>query len=519
MRPSRPLPRHRRGEIRTPRRKRLALALSLAIAAHPLLASSAAPPSSSEEARALHVLNRLAYGPRPGEPEKVAASGVDRWIEAQLFPERLDDSVLRARLAPFQTLALSSAELYERFEKPLRDARRMMKKAKGDGASEEQALEGTVEKLRAKIPPSQRPRRVLEELTAARLIRATESPRQLEEVLVDFWMNHFNVFAGKGPDRVFVASFERDVVRPRVFGRFEDLLLATAKSPAMLWYLDNARSVAEPENRPAGANRKIERFMRRLEPDIAREMPSGVNENYARELLELHTLGVDGGYTQSDVTELARLLTGWGIDRRGSGSGAFQFRPVVHDAKAKTILGHRFPAGGGLEEGERMIGLLARHPATARHLAEKLCAKFVSDDPPDALVERVAGAFTRTGGDLRETVRAVVTSPEFFDPVHRAAKVKTPLEYVVSAVRASGATTDGRALAKELTTLGQPLYLCQPPTGWEEGAEAWLSSGALLARMNFATALLDGRVPGTRVDRTPAPVTAVSLGGPEFQRQ
>jgi uncharacterized protein (DUF1800 family) len=287
----------------------------------------------------------------------------------------------------------------------------------------------------------------------------------------------------------------------------------------MLWYLDNARSVAEPQNRPAGANRKVERAMRFVEPELRAQMPTGLNENYARELLELHTLGVDAGYTQADVTELARVLTGWGIDRRGAGSGGFQYRPAVHDAKEKHVLGYRFPAGGGIEEGERMIAILANHPATARHIAQKLCRKFVADEPSADLVARVASAFTATHGDLRETVRAVVTSPEFLDPRHHGGKVKTPLEYAVSAVRASGASTDGRGLGRELAGLGQPLYLCQPPTGYAEESEAWISSGALLARMNFATALLEGRVAGTRAGAAPPELTAAALGGPDFQRQ
>ncbi|HEY7368487.1 MAG TPA: DUF1800 family protein, partial [Thermoanaerobaculia bacterium] len=328
--------------LRSARSRRLAALLAALLSSSPLRAADSppapAPVSSLELAR--HVLNRLAYGPRPGEAEAVAAQGIERWIALQLAPEKIDDSAVRARIAGFETLRLSDRELYERFEKPLRDARAMMRKAQEKGVPDEAAREQTVETLRRSIPPEDRPRRVLEELTASRLIRAAESPRQLEEILVDFWMNHFNVDARKGPDRVFIASFERDVVRPRVLGRFEDLLRATAKSPAMLWYLDNARSVAEPQNRPAGANRRIERAMRFVEPELRGQMPTGLNENYARELLELHTLGVDAGYTQADVTELARVLTGWGIDRRGSGSGGFQYRPAVHDAKEKHVLGH-----------------------------------------------------------------------------------------------------------------------------------------------------------------------------------
>jgi uncharacterized protein (DUF1800 family) len=236
-----------------------------------------------------------------------------------------------------------------------------------------------------------------------RIIRAVDSERQLYELMVDFWMNHFNVFAGKGPDRFLIASYERDTIRPNIWGRFEDLLMATAKSPAMLIYLDNARSKR-----------------------------AGVNENYAREIMELHTLGVDGGYTQKDVTELARVLTGWSIERPEEGAD-FRFR-----REAKSVLGVNIAAGGGMEEGERMIRLLANHPSTARHIARKLALRFVSDNPPQALIDRVAKRFLETRGDLRETVRAVISSPEFWDSKFYRAKVKAPFEYSVSAIRAVG---------------------------------------------------------------------------------
>jgi uncharacterized protein (DUF1800 family) len=386
------------------------------------------------------------------------------------------------------------------------------------------------------MPPEQRPQRLIAELSAQRILRAAESNRQLNEVMADFWMNHFNVFAGKGLDRFLITSYERDTIRPHIWGKFDDLLMATAKSPAMLFYLDNARSVAAPENRRGGARRMKQ---------------GGLNENYARELMELHTLGVDGGYTQKDVTELARLLTGWSITRPEDGV-QFVFRKQAHDASAKTILGVQFPSGGGIEEGERMIRILARHPSTARHIATKLVERLVSDEPPPALVDRVAKRFLATGGDLRATVEAVVTSPEFFDPRYHRAKVKSPFEYVVSAVRAvGGVIEDPLPLAMELRTIGQPLYLAQPPTGYSDASEAWVNSGALLARMNFALSLTKGTMRGVRTDVTrigssadalalaltgsglsdetrrtiaekgsdPKLIAGLILGSPEFQRQ
>ncbi len=457
----------------------------------------------SPREQALHVLNRLGFGPRPGDVERVLQMGVGKYVEQQLHPEKIADNAVAAKLKSMLTLEMSNAELFNTFERPLRQARRQRKAEAGEGQDAE------LEKLKEMIPPEKRPRRIIEELSVARVVRAVESERQLNEVMADFWLNHFNVFAAKGLDRVFVTSFERDVVRPRMWGKFEDLLLAIAKSPAMLFYLDNAHSVADEENRPPMPARGSlfgRRPMREMDREMARQgknnAPKGINENYARELMELHTLGVDGGYTQKDVTGLARVLTGWSIGTGGRGmrgepAGAFVFRAAMHDVGAKTVLGHTFPSGGGIEEGEKIIRILARHPQTARHIAYQLCQRLVADDPPNALVERVAKAFLASDGDLRETERAVVLSPEFSDPKYYRAKVKSPFEYVVSAVRAVNATTDGRALARQLVQMGEPLYICQPPTGYSDRADAWVNSGALIARLNFALALAAGQLPGT----------------------
>ena len=423
------------------------LACALRVAAVPASSGGA----STARETAVHVLNRLGFGPRPGDVERVLATGIAAYIDRQLRPEEIADPVVAASLKRFPTLGMTTAELVDKFERPLREAQRERRRelaskasAMSSGTAKDSVATDEAEKIRQRIPFEMRPRRVIEELTQARILRACESERQLNEVLVDFWMNHFNVFAAKELDRVFITSFERDVVRPRIWGRFEDLLLATAKSPAMLFYLDNAPVRGGRSPSPGPARSPLARPLRpgRLRnaqtAANAESSPGGLNENYARELMELHTLGVDGGYNQKDVTELARVLTGWSIVRPEEGAG-FLFRAALHDAGSKTVLGHAFPAGGGIEEGETMIQILARHPATARHIAFQLCQRFVADEPPGDLVDRVAKKFLETDGDLRETVRAVVTSPEFFDPRYHRAKVKSPFEYVVSAVRALGA--------------------------------------------------------------------------------
>jgi len=442
-------------------------------------------PHLTERQRALHALNRLGFGPRPGDVDAVMRVGIDRWIDQQLHPEGIADAAVGARLRNFPTLQMSDRELVQKYYVPIVEMRR---EAKGD--------ENTIKEMREKIPYDQRPQRVVEDLVSQRIVRAVDSDRQLNEVMVDFWMNHFNVFAGKGIDRFLLTGYERDTIRPRIWGKFEDLLLATAKSPAMLFYLDNAQSVAAPENRPSLPPRFAARAMQA--PQARR---GGLNENYAREIMELHTLGVDGGYTQKDVTELARVFTGWSIARPQEGGTGFVFRRAVHDVRPKTVLGVHFPAGGGIEEGERMIHVLAHQPATAHRIAYKLCQRLVSDDPPKALVDRVAKRFLATDGDLRETVKAVIASPEFWDPAVYRAKVKTPFEYVVSAIRAVDAhVDDARPIARALQQIGEPLYGAQPPTGYSDKAEAWMNSGALMSRLNFAMSLAGNTLPGVNTN-------------------
>ena len=463
-----------------------------------LLLTSASDGKLTERERALHVLNRLGFGARPGDVDRILQTGIDVWINQQLHPEAIPDRAVDARLAQYPTLAMSNVAIWQRYYAPVLEMRKEAKAAAAQGEDQKDVLA----EMRKNIPPDQRPQLVVQQLVGQRILRAADSDRQLNEVMVDFWMNHFNVFAGKGIDRFLLTGYERDTIRPHIWGRFEDLLMATAKSPAMLFYLDNARSVADPSNRPAMPMRGG--FGRRafFMPRPQQQRQGGLNENYAREIMELHTLGVDGGYTQKDVTELARVFTGWSIaGPKQPNPGTFVFRPALHDVGEKTVLGVHFRAGGGEEEGERMIRFLARQPQTAHRIAFKLCQRLVADDPPPALVDRVAKRFLATDGDLRLTVRAVIDSPEFWDPRFYRAKVKSPFEYVISAVRATGAQIDDPTpIARGLQQMGEPLYGAQPPTGYSEKSSAWINTGALLNRLNFALDLASNKMPGVHTD-------------------
>jgi len=347
---------------------------------------------------------------------------------------------------------------------------------------------------------------VMSELMQAKVLRAIYSQRQLDEVMTDFWFNHFNVFMEKGLDRMLVTSYERDVIRPHALGKFEDLLVATAKSPAMLFYLDNFMSVGPNSPQALGfPARPYGRgpYGRRYPPPRPRrnqgKRPSGLNENYGRELLELHTLSVNGGYSQRDVTEVAKVFTGWTIDKPAEGGG-FKFEPRMHEPGTKFVLGHKIkPKGEG--EGLEVLHRLATSPQTAHFISLKLAQRFVSDDPPAALVDRMAKTFLKKKGDIREVLETLFHSPEFWDDGAYRAKVKTPLEFVASAVRATGAEVDDAfPLTRQLNNMGMPLYGAQPPTGYSMKAETWVSSSALLNRMNFALALTSGKIKGVKVD-------------------
>ena len=482
-----------------------------------------AVPASPDDKVIVHVLNRIGFGPAPGDVDRVRRMGLAAYIDQQLHPERLADTAVAERLAGFTTLRMTTQELAEKYYIPAQMERQRRQRAQQGveppaGPPQPQVM---TEQMRGE-------RQAFAELAQQKILRAVYSERQLEEVMVDFWFNHFNVFGGKGPTRMYLTEYERDVIRPHALGRFADLLHGTAKSPAMLFYLDNWQSVAPegtqtsaatagsigPRGRPRPGQAGTLNGRRRpglpprpgarqrpgsLEPGMQPPLPPAqnrrrdINENYARELMELHTLGVDGGYTQQDIREVARAFTGWTIlaPRRG---GEFRFEPRMHDDGEKVVLGQRIKSGAGMKDGEAILDMLARHPSTARFIATKLARRFVADAPPPALVKRAAARFTETKGDIREVVRVIVTSPEFFAAGAYRTKVKTPLEFVASAARATGVNlANAMPAVQALRELGMPPYMCEPPTGYADQAEAWVNTGALLNRMNFALALTGGR--------------------------
>ena len=570
----------------TPHRFRaFAAALVVALASTVLVLAQPAPATTDDRA-IVHVLNRLGFGPTPAAIERVRRLGIRVYVDEQLQPERIPDEALAPRLAGFTTLTKSSRDLAEDYFLPAMMQRREAQRrsaGSGEPPTPDAGAPDPAKRTPEQMELARAARTVIGELSQQRILRAAYSDRQLEEVMVDFWMNHFNVFVGKGQVRLYLTEYERDAIRPRVLGRFRDLLGATAASPAMLFYLDNWQSSAAPDaptsedgermraparrgagprdrtilRRPGQARRPFPRpevMDRRtangVQPQQIRRR--GLNENYARELMELHTLGVDGGYTQTDVQEVARAFTGWTIANPRLG-GEFRFEPRLHDDGEKVVLGHRIKAGGGRKDGEQVLDLLARHPSTARFIATKLARRFVADEPPPALVTRAAEKFRATDGDIREVVRIIVTSPEFL--ASRRAKTKNPFEFVVSAIRVTDLNVvNALPLVQSLRDLGMPIYGAQPPTGYSDKAEAWVNSGALLNRMNFAIALTGGQMrmlgtgapsrtgnadetrralfasalagevsPSTSATvekaSTPAQVVALTLGSPDFQKR
>src|SRR5580698_5218270 len=599
-----------------------------------------------DQRRALHALNRLTFGPRPGDVQQVMAIGVERWIDLQLHPEKINDGALDARLGPLRTLRMSTREVAEDFpdgqeinqvrngkkpmpSDPARRAVFQVQLARQEEKKErkEEAAKGTVadaardkangtptdgsmmaqkatrdamnatassndsvtdvksvqqdqdtmaaaaptpatkptpeeeEQARLReerlysdlevqqlpnLPPDERFKKVLsmtpeaqlavadslrggkgkellegltpkqketllamddpggvvnDELAQAKLLRAVYTQRQFEEVMTDFWCNHFNVFVGKGLDHLMLTSYERDVIRPHALGKFEDLLVATAKSPAMLFYLDNWLSVGPNSAQALGLPAHPYGPYGRPRPPRPNQgkRTSGLNENYGRELMELHTLSVNGGYSQRDVTEVAKVFTGWTIDKPAEGGG-FKFDPRMHEPGPKFVLGHKIkPKGEG--EGLELLHRLATSPQTAHFISLKLAERFVSDDPPATLVDRMAKTFLKKKGDIREVLNTLFHSPEFWDDATYRAKVKTPLEFVASAVRATGAEIEEpQPLVGQLNRMGMPLYGAQPPTGYSMKAETWVNSSALLNRMNFALALSAGKIKGVKMD-------------------
>jgi uncharacterized protein (DUF1800 family) len=554
------------------------------------------PATLTEHERVLHALNRLTFGPRPGDIDAVLAEGLDSWIEDQLHPESIDDSALNPRLAPYATTRLNPQQLTLAFPsdnviRQLMAGKRQMppdpelkmiysvnvarieqqqqtaKTQAGTQANTQAATQATTQPttsamasgdmksmdMSAVAPPSaddqarsladhllalpkeqrlaalenappddlvnfpnhlrgdQRDRLnadfsphekelfralasptgvVTSELQQAKVTREIYSQRQLLEVMTDFWFNHFNVYQNKDQDTYYTTAYERDVIRPHAFGKFYDLLVAVAQSPAMLAYLDNGVSIG-PHSAAAGKNGQ-----------------SGLNENYGREVMELHALGVDGGYTQSDVTQLAAVLTGWTIGQPDDG-GQFLFDPRRHEPGTKTVLGEKVYEAGG-DEGLRALDMLAHQPATAHFISKSIAQRFVLDNPPDSLVDRMAATFQSSDGDIREVMRTMLHSPEFWSPKVYRAKLKTPLEFIISAVRASGANVAAPdALVQNLNAMGMQPYGSVPPTGYSMKAETWENEGALLARFNFAMTLAQGKLTGVQFD--PAELVATKI--------
>jgi uncharacterized protein (DUF1800 family) len=531
----------------------------------------------SKDQQIQHALDRLTFGPRPGDVARAKKIGLKKWIDQQLHPERLQETRdLEAKLQPLESLRMTPMEAVQHYPPPqmiraIAAGRQPMPddpvlrasiqrliaryKAKKDGAAAgkntaafdadaemepaktlDQILDGSelqtlrsgkpdqkrellesmpadkLEDVLIALPRGQRqqlfanspvdvqrkimllnsPQQVVAyDLLESKLLRAIESNRQLAEELDDFWFNHFNVYYDKGSDRFLIPDYEREAIRPHVLGKFRDLLEATAKSPAMLFYLDNFQSV-RPDIDANAKNRRVKR---------------GLNENYGRELMELHTLGVNGGYTQHDVTEVARCFTGWTIlePRRG---GGFFYDDKLHDKGEKVVLGHVIPAGGGMEDGEKVLDILAAHPSTAKFISTELAQRFVADIPPQTLIDKMSKVFLDTGGDIRQVMKTMLESKEFWSQGAYRAKVKTPFEMVVSSVRALDANQVG--------SLGEPLYRKQEPTGYSNLNSEWVNSAALLGRMNFAVQLTQNRVPGVKVAASPP---AEMIGSPDFQRR
>jgi uncharacterized protein (DUF1800 family) len=518
----------------------------------------------SSEQKIMHVLNRLGFGARPGDIEKVRAMGIKKYIEQQLQPTSIDDAVAEKKTAHLEIFSMSTSEVFSKYPNPGALLQAL------EGRSAVQNPEEMTEKER-----QERQRKIREyyqkydlrqanqlqpQITANRVLRAVYSERQLQEVMVDFWQNHFNVFAGKAAVRWYIPSYERDVIRKNALGNFRDLVVGTAQHPAMLFYLDNFESRApnsQPQQQPgriqqlvrdgnmtpqmrerikrnqgitdAELDQRIKRAQDQMQNQQRRTTP-GLNENYARELMELHTMGVDSGYTQKDIVEVARAFTGWTIaDPRGyrraavneikgeenrqierlqqmAGvpddieSGQFYFNERWHDREAKTVLGQKVNEGG-MKDGLKVIDILVKHPATAKFIARKLAVKFVSDTPSEKLVNRIASAFSKSNGDIRTTLRTIFDDDEFFATATYRAKIKTPFELAISSIRTIGAETNGSpAILAMLNKLGEVPYGYQAPTGYPDTAEDWVNTGALLERLNFAVALSSNQIPGTRVD-------------------
>jgi uncharacterized protein (DUF1800 family) len=480
----------------------------------------------TEDQAILHALNRLAYGPRPGDVERFRQIGLEKWIDQQLHPDSIDDSALQQRLEKYPTLTKSSSELLAEFPPPNQAAKaagetkeeyrqELQQRRKAAMAQMTDTGNDHMDKAQAALAKMQGPGRIIAELSMGKLDRAIYSNRQLEAVMEDFWFNHFNVFANKGADRWLLTPYVRDTIRPNTMGKYQNLLIATAKSPAMLFFLDNWLSVD-----PAAFERHQQEIAARRAryggmfggdfpfPIAAganaqkKNQDRGLNENYGREVMELHTVGVDAGYTQQDVIEMARCLTGWTV-RQPRRDPEFVFRPEFHAEGKKVVMGHTFDAGGE-KDGEEALEMLANDPHTAKFISAQLARHFVSDNPPQTLVDRMAATYEKSGGDIRAVLKTMIYSPEFWSKEAYRAKIKTPFELVASTARALNSNVEvSLPLALWVGRMGEPLFLCQPPTGYSDKSQAWVNTGALLNRLNFSLAFASGHLPGANVDLVP----------------
>ncbi|HEY3113305.1 MAG TPA: DUF1800 domain-containing protein [Gemmatimonadaceae bacterium] len=470
----------------------------------------------------IQALNRLTFGAKPGDILKVRTIGLDNWIDQQLHPDKINDDAMNSFVGNYSALNQDQNDLLRQYAEQQRQ-RREVKRDRADTTKAMTADE--IAQMRQLQQQANSRRQVVTQLQSSRVARAVASERQLQEVMTDFWENHFNIYAAKGaPEPYYLVDFDENVIRPNALGKFRELLEAVAKSPAMLFYLDNARSAADSTQPTLRDPNQVQRIgpvpfgrgglgaimrtaneMRRQQQQQQQQRQrQGLNENYGRELLELHTLGVDGGYTQQDVINVARAFTGWTIKPPAQGGG-FVFRPQVHDAGEKLVLGHKLRAGRGMEDAEDVLDILARSPATAHFISFKLARRFVSDSPSKALVDQAAQVYLRTDGDIREVVRSIITSPEFFSQQAFRSKVKTPFEVVVSAMRALNAAPDSTPrTAQVIAYLGQPIFGHQAPNGWPETGESWMNTGAILNRINFGLAVAAGRLPGVDIRDLPA---------------
>jgi uncharacterized protein (DUF1800 family) len=464
----------------------------------------------TKEQAAAHLLSRFTYGAIPGQVERVASQGLEKWFDEQLAAS-LDDRTLKEKLNGYDILSADNQQIVSTYRKNAK----ILKMAIADGAIDKDSVDKSSNAYRKKLldymtKKGLKPEReLIRQFVNQKILRAAYTQNQLQEVMTEFWFNHFNVSFTKRNAAPFVPNYERDVIRPNVLGNFNDLLIATAKSPAMLLYLDNFSSAVAKEN----SNPKNNRV-------------KGLNENYAREVMELHTLGVDGGYSQRDVTDAARILTGWtifpmGDEGFGSGvkkmiekvgeeklkarglvhEGDFLFIPNRHDNGEKQVMGKVFPPGRGLEEGTELLNMLSRHPSTAKFICRKLATRFVNDSPPPALVERMEKTFLNKQGNIREVLMTMVSSIEFWEMEALRSKTKSPMELAISSIRALNADVkQPYQLYNWINRMGQQLYFYQAPTGFPDRGQYWINTGALLNRMNFGLALADDRVPGVSFD-------------------